>query len=50
MSSLTVLYDPELRVMPASARMAEDQPKLVELNLVPIKSDEARKRFPQLKS
>jgi predicted DCC family thiol-disulfide oxidoreductase YuxK len=26
----------------------EEQPKLVELTLVPVKSDEARHRFPQL--
>lgn len=48
MTSLTVLYDPDCGLCCRVHEWLVEQPKLVELNLVPIKSDEARHRFPQL--
>jgi predicted DCC family thiol-disulfide oxidoreductase YuxK len=48
MSSLTVLYDPACGLCRRVHEWLEEQPKLVQLVLVPVKSDEARKRFPNL--
>ena len=48
MSSLTALYDPSCGLCRRVQSWLEEQPKLVQLVLVPVKSDEARSRFPQL--
>ncbi len=48
MSSLTVLYDPDCGLCRRAHEWLAPQPKLVELQFVPIQSDEARERFPQL--
>ena len=46
--ALTVLYDPSCGLCRRVHDWLTDLPKLVELELVPIKSDEARRRFPAL--
>ena len=46
--ALTVLYDPSCGLCRRVHDWLTDLPKLVELELVPIKSDEARRRFPTL--
>lgn len=46
--ALTVLYDPSCGLCRRVHDWLTDLPKLVELELVPIKSDEARRRFPSL--
>lgn len=48
MSTLTVLYDPQCGLCLRVHEWLQGQPKLVELKLVPVKSEEARHRFPQL--
>jgi predicted DCC family thiol-disulfide oxidoreductase YuxK len=48
MASLTVLYDPSCGLCRRVHEWLEEQPKLVELTLVPVKSAEARNRFPNL--
>ena len=48
MSSLTVLYDPHCGLCLRVHAWLEEQPKLVPLILVPVKSEEARNRFPHL--
>jgi predicted DCC family thiol-disulfide oxidoreductase YuxK len=48
MQSLTILYDPSCGLCRRLHEWLAEQPKLVELNLVPVKSDEARNRFPLL--
>jgi predicted DCC family thiol-disulfide oxidoreductase YuxK len=48
MSSLTVLYDPLCGLCRRLHEWLTDQPKLVQLILVPVKSEEARRRFPML--
>ncbi|MGI9069707.1 MAG: thiol-disulfide oxidoreductase DCC family protein [Pyrinomonadaceae bacterium] len=48
MSSLTVLYDPSCGLCRRVHSWLEEQPKLVPLNLVPVKSEEAQNRFPHL--
>lgn len=48
MTSLTVLYDPECGLCRRVQGWLVEQPKLVPLNLVPVKSEEARSRFPLL--
>jgi predicted DCC family thiol-disulfide oxidoreductase YuxK len=48
MLTLTVLYDPMCGLCRRVHEWLEEQPKLVELRLVPVKSEEARNRFPQL--
>jgi predicted DCC family thiol-disulfide oxidoreductase YuxK len=48
MVGLTVLYDPDCGLCRRAHEWLLDQPKLVQMNLVPIKSAEARKRFPVL--
>jgi len=48
MSSLTVLYDPSCGLCRRVHSWLEEQPKLVPLILVPVKSEEAQNRFPHL--
>ncbi len=48
MTTFTVLYDQECGLCRRVHEWLRSQTKLVELNLVPVKSDEARHRFPQL--
>lgn len=48
MFALTVLYDPDCGLCRRAHEWLADQAKLVELNLVPCASEEARKRFPFL--
>jgi len=48
MPTLTVLYDPNCGLCRRVHEWLEEQPKLVHLLLVPVKSDEARSRFPML--
>jgi len=48
MASLIVLYDPSCGLCRRVREWLEEQPKLVELNLLPVKSYEARYRFPHL--
>ncbi len=48
MATLTLLYDPNCGLCRRVHEWLESQPKLVALRLVPVKSEEARKRFPQL--
>jgi predicted DCC family thiol-disulfide oxidoreductase YuxK len=48
MSTLTVLYDPHCGLCRRVHEWLEEQPKLVPLLLIPVKSDEARSRFPML--
>jgi len=48
MAHLTVLYDPLCGLCRRAHGWLAEQPKIVELNFVPCKSDEARHRYPQL--
>jgi predicted DCC family thiol-disulfide oxidoreductase YuxK len=48
MTSLTVLYDPDCGLCRRVHAWLAEQRQLVELKLIPIKSDEARHRFPHL--
>ena len=48
MPGLTVLYDPHCGLCRRVHEWLEGQPKLVPLLLVPVKSHEARSRFPML--
>jgi predicted DCC family thiol-disulfide oxidoreductase YuxK len=48
MLTLNVLYDPDCGLCRRSHEWLAEQPKLIEMTLVPCASDEARKRFPQL--
>jgi predicted DCC family thiol-disulfide oxidoreductase YuxK len=48
MSSLIVLYDPLCGLCQRVHGWLEEQPKFVRLTFVPVKSDEARRRFPNL--
>jgi predicted DCC family thiol-disulfide oxidoreductase YuxK len=48
MSTLTVLYDPHCGLCRRVHEWLEEQPKLVPLLLIPVKSEEARSRFPML--
>ena len=48
MSELTVLYDPNCGLCRRAHEWLAQQGKLVELAFVPCKSEEARRRFPQL--
>ena len=48
MPVLTLLYDPDCGLCRRTHEWLLDQTKLVEMLFVPIKSDEARKRFPHL--
>ena len=48
MPTLTVLYDPHCGLCRRVHEWLEEQPKLVPLLLIPVKSDEALSRFPML--
>src|SRR5215468_3091594 len=48
MSALTVLYDPTCGLCRRAHEWLAEQPKHVDLVFVPCKSEEARRRFPQL--
>ena len=48
MSTLTLLYDPECGLCRRVHGWLAEQPKLVELKMIPIKTDVARRRYPQL--
>ena len=48
MAQLTLLYDPACGLCRRVHGWLADEPKFVELNLLPIKSAAARRRFPQL--
>ena len=48
MAALTVLYDPHCALCRRVQGWLAEQPKLIELRLIPIKTDAARRRFPQL--
>lgn len=48
MTSLIVLYDPDCGLCRRVHEWLVEQPRLIELKLIPIKSEEARQRFPQL--
>lgn len=48
MPELTVLYDPLCGLCRRAHGWLAEQPKLVELDLVPINSEEAHRRFPHL--
>ena len=46
--ALTVLYDPSCGLCRRVHDWLEGQPKFIELVLIPVKSDEAMRRFPHL--
>jgi len=48
MSTLTLLYDPECGLCRRVHGWLAEQPKLVELKMIPIKTEAARRRYPQL--
>jgi predicted DCC family thiol-disulfide oxidoreductase YuxK len=48
MFSLTLLYDPGCGLCRRVHGWLAEQPKLVELKLIPIKTEAARRRFPKL--
>ena len=48
MSTLTLLYDPECGLCRRVQGWLAEQPKLIELKMIPIKTDAARRRYPQL--
>jgi len=48
MSTLTVLYDPACGLCQRVHEWLADQPKQVQLNLIPVRSEEANHRFPHL--
>ena len=48
MKALTVLYDPTCGLCRRAHEWLTQQRKLIELNFVPCKSEEARRRFPHL--
>jgi len=48
MSVLTLLYDPNCGLCRRVQGWLAEQPKLIELRMIPIKTDGAKKRFPQL--
>ena len=48
MSTLTLLYDPECGLCRRVHGWLAEQPKLIELKMIPIKTDAARRRYPQL--
>ena len=45
---LTLLYDPECGLCRRVQGWLAEQPKLVELRMIPIKTDAARRRYPRL--
>ena len=46
--SLTILYDPSCGLCRRVHDWLEGQPKFIELVLIPVKSDQAMRRFPHL--
>ena len=48
MLSLTLLYDPDCGLCRRVQGWLADQPKLVELRMIPVKTEAARRRYPQL--
>ena len=48
MSTLTLLYDPSCGLCRRVHGWLAEQPKLVELKMIPIKTDAARRRYPAL--
>src|SRR5436190_834912 len=48
MSVLTLLYDPACGLCRRVQGWLAEQPKLIELRMIPIKTDAARERFPEL--
>jgi predicted DCC family thiol-disulfide oxidoreductase YuxK len=48
MAALTLLYDPACGLCRRVQGWLADQPKLIELKMIPIKTDAAHKRFPGL--
>ena len=48
MSTLTLLYDPTCGLCRRVQGWIAEQPKLVELRMIPIKTDAARRRYPKL--
>ena len=48
MSILTLLYDPGCGLCRRVQGWLAEQPKLLELRMIPIKTDAARRRFPEL--
>lgn len=48
MQTLTLLYDPDCGLCRRVHGWLADQPKLVELRMIPIKTEVARRRFPEL--
>ena len=48
MSTLTLLYDPACGLCRRVQGWLAEQPKLVELKMIPIKTDAARRRYPHL--
>jgi predicted DCC family thiol-disulfide oxidoreductase YuxK len=48
MSTLTLLYDPACGLCRRVQGWIAEQPKLVEIKMIPIKTDAARRRYPGL--
>lgn len=48
MHRLTLLYDPDCGLCRRVHGWLADQPKMLELRMIPIKTDAARRRFPKL--
>ncbi len=48
MSTLTLLYDPECGLCRRVQGWLAEQPKLVDLRMIPIKTEAARRRYPGL--
>ncbi|PYS31977.1 MAG: DUF393 domain-containing protein, partial [Acidobacteria bacterium] len=48
MTTLTLLYDPACGLCRRVQGWLAEQPKLVELKMIPIKTEAARRRYPQL--
>jgi predicted DCC family thiol-disulfide oxidoreductase YuxK len=48
MLTLTLLYDPECGLCRRVQGWLAEQPKLIELRMIPIKTEAARRRYPQL--
>ena len=45
---LTMLYDPDCGLCRRVQGWLAEQPKLIEIRMIPIKTDAARRRFPKL--
>jgi predicted DCC family thiol-disulfide oxidoreductase YuxK len=48
MTRLTLLYDPDCGLCRRVQGWLAEQPKLIELRMIPIKTEAARRRFPRL--